>query len=206
MAKLNSVAFGTSVTGDQRTLTVEGELDMAVSTVFEQMLLDAVAATRPGVELAVDLSGVRFFDVRALRALLHAARASEAARVPFRLAASPTVGRVFDLLGIDTAPMPAGSAGALSGPCSWITIAPGAGSHIRQSLVADPDGVGSDGSVGEVPGAARMQQAAGILAELEAITPGEALERMRVRASRDGIVLAVLARRIVKYRGWPPRV
>lgn len=186
---------------------------MAVSTVFEQTLLEAVAATRPGVALAVDLSEVRFFDVRALRALLHAARVAEAARVPFRLAASPMVGRVFELLGIDTAPVPASSVEASSGPYSWITIPSGAGTHIQQSyslsqqsLAAGPDGVGGDGRGEEVPGAVRMQQAAGILAELEAITPGEALERMRVRASRDGIILSVLARRIIKHRGWPPRV
>lgn len=179
---------------------------MAVSTVFEQTLLEAVAATRPGVALAVDLSEVRFFDVRALRALLHAARVAEAARVPFRLAASPMVGRVFELLGIDTAPVPASSVQASSGLYSWITIPSGAGTHIQQSLAAGLDGVGGDGRGEEVPGAVRMQRAAGILAELEAITPGEALERMRVRASRDGIILSVLARRIIKHRGWPPRI
>ena len=190
---------------------VKGELDMAVSVVFEQTLLEAVAAARPGVELAVDLSEVRFFDVKALRALLHAARAAEAARVPFCLAASPTVARVFELLGIDTAPVPTGSTHASSGSGPWITIPPGAGAHIQQSrsaarqiLVTGVDTAG-EGRVDEAPAAIRVQQAAGILAELEAISPGEALERMRTRTSRDGVILAVLARRIVKYRGWPPR-
>ncbi|HZU58440.1 MAG TPA: STAS domain-containing protein [Actinocrinis sp.] len=208
----SGLVIGTSAAGDQRTLTVKGELDMAVSTVFEQTLLEAVAATQPGAELAVDLSEVRFFDVKALRALLHAARAAEAAGVPFCLAASPTVARVFELLGIDTAPVPTDSTSAPSGQGPWITILPGTESHTQRSrsaarhiLVTAAPATGEGGRVDAVPGAIRVQQAAGILAELEAISPGDALERMRARASRDGVILAVLARRIVKYRGWPPR-
>ena len=102
--KVNTpLAFGTSVAGDQRILTVEGELDMSVSAVFERALLKAVAATAPGSELLVDLRGVRFFDVNALRAFLSGADAASAAHVPLRLAASPHVDRVFEVLGIDVA-------------------------------------------------------------------------------------------------------
>jgi anti-anti-sigma factor len=64
--------------GDERVVTVTGELDLTNCSTFEKALLTAVAATRRGCELVVDLSGVRFFDVSALRALLAAADAAQA--------------------------------------------------------------------------------------------------------------------------------
>ncbi len=94
-------SFGTSMVGDERVVTVTGELDLTNCSTFEKALLTAVAATRRGCELVVDLSGVRFFDVSALRALLAAADAAQAARVRLRLTASPVVGRVIDVLGAD---------------------------------------------------------------------------------------------------------
>lgn len=204
-------AFGASVTGDQRTLTVTGELDMAVSRRFEQVLVATVAATPPGGELTVDLSEVRFFDVTALRALLRAADATQAARVPLRLATSPVVDRVFNLLGIETAPVQACPTSTPTRPCSWITIPPGAGTRLHRSralaletVVERLGTVVEGGCVGETPHAAQVQRAAGILTEREQITPREALERMQARAARDGTTVATLGRRIGEHRGWPP--
>jgi anti-anti-sigma factor len=112
-----SLHFGTTVAGDRRILAISGELDMAVSELFEQELLAAVAATRPGGELVIDLSGVQFFDIKSLRVLLTAARAARAARVPLRLAASSAVDRVFEALGFDAARVPDGSPG--TPPALW---------------------------------------------------------------------------------------
>lgn len=100
---MNTPPFGvgTSVVGEQRILTITGELDLAVCAPFEQALLAALAATRPGGELLVNLSDVPFFDVTAMRVLLRAARAAQAVRVPLDLIASPAVDRVFELVGID---------------------------------------------------------------------------------------------------------
>jgi hypothetical protein len=49
-----------------------------------------------------------------------------------------------------------------------------------------------------------VQVAAGVLAEREGISPGQALERMRTRAAKDAITMTVLGHRIVQHRGWPP--
>jgi anti-anti-sigma regulatory factor len=53
-ANMNTpLEFGTLATGEQRILTVKGELDMAVCAPFEHALLDAIATTRPVGELVV---------------------------------------------------------------------------------------------------------------------------------------------------------
>lgn len=49
-----------------------------------------------------------------------------------------------------------------------------------------------------------MHMAAGILAERENISPSQALDLMRARAAADTITMAVLGRRFVQHRGWPP--
>lgn len=98
--------FRTSVAGGRRILTVKGEFDLAVSAAFEQKLLAAVAATRPSGELVADLSKVRFFDAKALRAFLHGARAAQDAGIPFRVAASPAIDRVLALLEVDAERVP----------------------------------------------------------------------------------------------------
>lgn len=115
-----SLELSTCVSGGRRILTVKGELDMAVSELFERGLLAAVAQTPPGGELVADLSEVRFFAVAALRALLRAAGAAQDARVVLRLTASPVVDRVFELLGIATASLPDGSTGTLAG--AWMSV------------------------------------------------------------------------------------
>lgn len=99
---------------------------MAVSARFERALLDAVATTRPGGEVVVDLSDVHFIDVASLRAFLRAARVAQTAHVHFRLAASPVVDRAFDVLGIDTAGMAGSSTRASTGPRSSAMVPPGA--------------------------------------------------------------------------------
>lgn len=122
--------FGTSVLGERRILAVKGELDMSTSPIFEQALLGAVAA--PGGEVVLELSGVRFIDVTALRTLLRAADAAQAAHVPLRLAASPAIDRVFELLGIETAPAAPCPDWIPASPCSWMELPPGAGMLLPQ--------------------------------------------------------------------------
>lgn len=117
--------FGTSVTDGQRILTVTGELDMSVSARFEQALLEAVAATRPGGALVVDLSGVQFIDVSSLRAFLRAAHSAQVGHIHFRLATSPVVDRVFDVFAIDSTGIEGSSTCTATGHRSRTMVPPG---------------------------------------------------------------------------------
>ena len=196
---------------ERRVLTVEGELDLATSPSFERTLLAAVAATEPGGELVVDLGGVQFFDVSALRALLRAADAAQTARIPLRLTASPAVNRVFDVLKIDTPPATDGSPRTPPAPVA-VNLDPArrlidnqqasSPATTRQTLRARPVTTGNSECAETASIAVNL--AAGILAEREMLSPAEAIERMQARAALDGISMTYLARRIVKLRGWPP--
>lgn len=94
--------IGTSQFGGQRILTITGELDLAVTARFEQALRSALATTRSGNKLVVDLSDAPFFDASALRALLRAAQTAHASGASIELITSPAVDLVLDLAELDT--------------------------------------------------------------------------------------------------------
>lgn len=97
-----------SSVGARQVLTVRGELDMDVSALFEQALLNAVVVDHGG-EVVVDLSGVSFFDASALRAVLRAAQVADISNVPFCFVTSRAVNRILEVLGVEVASVSPGS-------------------------------------------------------------------------------------------------
>lgn len=80
------------------TVRVDGEIDLACADEFADLLCAALDAHPHGIEL--DLTSVRFFDCRGLRALLIAQAAARAGGRHFALGPhSPAVARLLELTG-----------------------------------------------------------------------------------------------------------
>jgi anti-sigma B factor antagonist len=80
-------------------IRVEGELDLATSGSFEEV----VGETEPGGQLVVDLTECTFLDSSAVRLLVGAARGAQASGGKMSLVASdPGILRVLEIAAVDT--------------------------------------------------------------------------------------------------------
>ena len=85
--------------GDEHTVTVAGELDVATAERVEQALMEAEAGDARAIVL--DLSGLTFMDSTGVRLVLAATARSRADSNRLRLVrGSPGVQRVFVLSGV----------------------------------------------------------------------------------------------------------
>jgi len=92
-----SARFSSSLGSTPVVIEVAGELDHRSAPMVEDVL---IAAGRPGMDLVVDLSGVRFCDCAGLGALLRTACRFESVGGRLRLAAAqPAVARLLALAG-----------------------------------------------------------------------------------------------------------
>jgi anti-sigma B factor antagonist len=94
-------AVDASVCGTTRTLTVHGELDLAVVAELDAAV--GAALRHHSETVVVDLSGIEFIDSSGVRCLLRAQRQAEARRVRLVVCRAPEhVQRVFALCGLET--------------------------------------------------------------------------------------------------------
>lgn len=100
MARAGDVGITTEALADGGAVVrVDGELDMATA----QRLEEAVEDADPTGRLVIDLTACTFLDSSAVRALISAARAAQAAGGSFSLVASDSgIVRVLEIAAVDT--------------------------------------------------------------------------------------------------------
>jgi anti-anti-sigma factor len=90
--------IGVRATGEQATVTLEGELDLAVASEVTKAV-EGVAASSTAVLL--DIEGVTFMDSAGLRCVLLCERICREAGAAFRMTpASPRIRRLFGVAGL----------------------------------------------------------------------------------------------------------
>lgn len=91
------LSFQTTIAGDTATVTLEGELDVAGSTLLESEL-DRIVADHSPATLVLDLSGLDFMDSTGLRlVVLTDAKAREAGWRFELIRGKDSVHRVFEI-------------------------------------------------------------------------------------------------------------